>query len=825
VVLVSPKGELIKMKLHFLFYISLVQSCGRFVFIGEKHIALFGHVIQIMTTPHQELCLYKCLETSQCMSVNKYENESGVFYCELNKSGKESSPNDLKPRPGFVYLQTVEVEHCTDDSLCHHKRALPNGWFQFGSKVYKFFHERKNWKNAEQVCQAEGGNLVSFTSELENKFVFDMFARNTSNDTAAETYNLISHWKLDGTDNDITLENGAKYLNETGRTYLYLNGAGAYATTPARNFREGSFTIACWVKLLNPVTSESAIYSIWPKNDHEKQFLFQASMFGKVGFAAINIDNAFKPLFSAGKPPIGAWFHAAVVWDRATNEVNLYINGTKVGTSVVQEHWYLIDRSHLVHHIGLKADTDQTLHGYLGDLMVLGKALNETGIKRISDDYEKDRGIWIGLHDVTGSGLYRWSDSTDVVYTKWASGQPDRRDNRQECVTIMYDRSGYWEDINCNLQLPFIWHLTLELIPAVCELDVKVQDDCPVDICIHKRALPDGWFQFGTKVYKKFSEKSTWKQAKQICQANGGNLVTIQSESENKFIFEMFVQNKTNTTHDQDQYNMIAHWKLDGTDHDITLVNGAEYVKEDGKNHLYLSGAGAHATTPARNFRDGSFTIASWVKLSQPVNLHSPIYSVWPSSGGQFLFTIQDGRLLFAAVNTDNSLQPLLHTSTPSPVDRWHHVAAVWDRTSDEVYLYLNGTRVATQGVQAHWYIVFNLISTHDIGLKADDGTTLKGFLSDLMVFGEALNEDGIRKILDDYRTDRGVWIGLNDVTGSGSYKWEDNTTLVYTKWANGAPDRRYNIQDCVTIKDDGSGHWEDINCYHHLSFICQKNA
>ena len=78
---------------------------------------------------------------------------------------------------------------------------------------------------------------------------------------------------------------------------------------------------------------------------------------------------------------------------------------------------------------------------------------------------------------------------------------------------------------------------------------------------------------------------------------------------------------------------------------------------------------------------------------------------------------------------------------------------------------------------------------------------------------------------VDDYRTDRGVWIGLNDVTGSGSYKWEDNTTLVYTKWANGEPNRRYNIQDCVTIKDDGSGHWEDINCYHHLPFICQKNA
>ena len=56
---------------------------------------------------------------------------------------------------------------------------------------------------------------------------------------------------------------------------------------------------------------------------------------------------------------------------------------------------------------------------------------------------------------------------------------------------------------------------------------------------------------------------------------------------------------------------------------------------------------------------------------------------------------------------------------------------------------------------------------------------------------------------VDDYRTDRGVWIGLNDVTGSGSYKWEDNTTLVYTKWANEEPDRRYNMQDTVRYTVD----------------------
>ena len=82
-------------------------------------------------------------------------------------------------------------------------------------------------------------------------------------------------------------------------------------------------------------------------------------------------------------PPIALWFHVAVVWDRTTSKVYIYLNGTKVGTEGVQADWYLIDRSPVEHHIGLKKDFDETLNGYLGDLMVLGEALNEDGIKRI----------------------------------------------------------------------------------------------------------------------------------------------------------------------------------------------------------------------------------------------------------------------------------------------------------------------------------------------------------------------------------------------------------------------------------------------------------
>ena len=59
-------------------------------------------------------------------------------------------------------------------------------------------------------------------------------------------------------------------------------------------------------------------------------------------------------------------------------------------------------------------------------------------------------------------------------------------------------------------------------------------------------ALADGWFQFGSNLYKFFAERRTWEQARQFCQADEGELVTIESERENQFVFEMFAKDKTN---------------------------------------------------------------------------------------------------------------------------------------------------------------------------------------------------------------------------------------------------------------------------------------
>ena len=49
-----------------------------------------------------------------------------------------------------------------------------DGWRNFGSSCYKSFTDRKSWKDAESVCESEGGHLASVHSQEENQFIEDI---------------------------------------------------------------------------------------------------------------------------------------------------------------------------------------------------------------------------------------------------------------------------------------------------------------------------------------------------------------------------------------------------------------------------------------------------------------------------------------------------------------------------------------------------------------------------------------------------------------------------------------------------------------------------
>ncbi|KAJ7363152.1 hypothetical protein OS493_011430 [Desmophyllum pertusum] len=419
-------------------------------FVKQEGVALENHVITTVTATEPFTCSWQCVDTPLCFSMNVRKLQTGLVTCELNNSSKTADRQDLMPRAGSQYHQMAEVDHCTVED-CIYKDALPAGWYKFGSKLIKLFPERRTWGQARHSCQLIGGDLMSINREDENEFISHLLGQIKIKGKGSNQ--ITAHWILDGTDNDVSLINGATYEEEDGAKSLHLNGSGEYATTPAVDFGKTSFTIASWVKLQTPVTSQSTIYSDWSP---PRQFIVDAYSTGELLFGGFNNKGLYKPWFAAGSPPIGNWFHVAAVWDRDANEARLFLDAQKVGTQPMQSDSYLRNNSHAVYDIGLKRDTDHTLRGYLRDLMIIGGALTGEELTNITDpNNEPLDGVWIGLNDVKTEGAFYWPDGSHVTYTKWASNQPDNQYGYQDCVEMRIDK-GTWDDTSCGRQLPFV---------------------------------------------------------------------------------------------------------------------------------------------------------------------------------------------------------------------------------------------------------------------------------------------------------------------------------------------------------------------------------
>ncbi|XP_071494553.1 C-type lectin lectoxin-Thr1-like [Diadema antillarum] len=66
-----------------------------------------------------------------------------------------------------------------------------------------------------------------------------------------------------------------------------------------------------------------------------------------------------------------------------------------------------------------------------------------------------------------------------------------------------------------------------------------------------------------------------------------------------------------------------------------------------------------------------------------------------------------------------------------------------------------------------------------------------------------------------------GFWIGLNDISSEGSFKWDGGWTFNYANWRNGEPNNR-NDEDCVKVYND-DGRWNDEDCHQEKTFVCKR--
>lgn len=71
------------------------------------------------------------------------------------------------------------------------------------------------------------------------------------------------------------------------------------------------------------------------------------------------------------------------------------------------------------------------------------------------------------------------------------------------------------------------------------------------------------------------------------------------------------------------------------------------------------------------------------------------------------------------------------------------------------------------------------------------------------------------------------VWLGGSDLNAEGSFAWLSGEPFGFTGWAAGEPNQNGGTaeEDCVAMRTDTLGAWNDETCSGALTFVCERGA
>ncbi|XP_042223021.1 macrophage mannose receptor 1-like [Homarus americanus] len=311
--------------------------------------------------------------------------------------------------------------------------------------------------------------------------------------------------------------------------------------------------------------------------------------------------------------------------------------------------------------------------------------------------------VWIGFTEEGHAGNFRWISGGNSTYINWGDNQPDLSLHGYGAAVIdENDENGRW-----------VVQKITNMFHYMCK---KQQGAC----------LP-GWEQFQDSCYyfnTEATDKVVWEDAKSICEAVGASMVVLDTDEENKFIFNHIMDIDNLWIGLYSVPNDTVYW-TDGS----TM---------DSKNYTYMKNSDRDNALKAKDQQcvffqklgDPGKMTPSWV----PTDCHDPRHYVCEVGVGDPI----------------NLLPP----------DNKRYCAEGWEQSNDHCYFFSTDEQT--------WSSAASVCSANDAKLASIVTWAEQDF------------------IFDHQRSES--WVGLNDRLNEGTYVWSDGSKLTITNWNNGEP-------------------------------------